>query len=941
MVVKKRLHIAHDLNALKQEVAKFKSESLKNQNVRMLQRAMPTILQKANKEFESGDEESAFVLYMRFADVGETLQKKELIGNSERNSFLEDLKKAVTRCEQLSISLRERYEQARLEKELSSCPTPPDSVLDEPIVEQKPAEPVKDHRELLAPIKPSESPMTPLVNEISSMDSVISDTQNQKGPFFVTTKDLRELLLKRQALVLDVRSPEAFADSHISISPDIINIPKVYPGVTAFTLGGALSPQASELFNRRKNFQKVVIIDWDGQDPTAPYSKPYCVSEALKKWVSSDDAITCVHLKSGYKMWTTAFPHDTTNPKPDLELNTRENSENSTKRLGQAGDVRGLSWSPESFERKVDVVPSPTLAPIVTPRISVVPQVPLKPTFVGNDTAAPAGQKSSPVPAKEPESRLAGPVPRPAAATTPSAHVSDKSDCSEISKIDKTSQDTIKQFTKAVNEKISVQKPRTFSEAEGERSDYRYPKTTLMRSRSMGDIYEESTTHRDSFSRGLEDNVEAKRPSFDRSLKPTQSLEAATVHQPVDVLQGVNNNRNNHISSRGREDNISKSSGISVAPTRIEKVKPLIPPKNRRSQSPVQAYIYGAIDRTAGLRNLRNTCYLNSVVQALAHSTEFAQSFVRREHPALRHDQKQGSLASLFARLLSQLWSQTDTRESLTLFREQVGTRCPMYRSSDQQDSHEFLMSLLTVLHEDLNEAPKNNSQSSADDPDLVVTFEMLPTKLNEFFIAHRESQRSIVTNNFEGVLLSGLKCLTCEKDSYTFQVFTVLSVPVPSSWPQLDLQACFDQFFKEETVEEWHCPHCKKKRSATKQMKIARLPKHLIIHLIRFKNEPWISSLASIRKVNNKVHFTEDLDTRDFAQYVYSKNVQLKSYTLYGIVKHHGTLSNGHYIAECRFLGKQAQPWYSYNDQEVTPLRNTIDVDNAYMLFYSCVKNS
>lgn len=121
------------------------------------------------------------------------------------------------------------------------------------------------------------------------------------------------------------------------------------------------------------------------------------------------------------------------------------------------------------------------------------------------------------------------------------------------------------------------------------------------------------------------------------------------------------------------------------------------------------------------------------------------------------------------------------------------------------------------------------------------------------------------------------------------------------------------------------------------------------IIHLIRFKNEPWISSLASIKKVNNKVHFTEDLDTREFAQYVYSKNVQLKSYTLYGIVvstnvlapsatskyikpnfaslmiipklmekinilkremeialfsnlqKHHGTLSNGHCEYSCR----------------------------------------
>lgn len=42
---------------------------------------------------------------------------------------------------------------------------------------------------------------------------------------------------------------------------------------------------------------QIVLIDWEGQDPTVLYSKPYCVSEALKKWVPSEDAITCVHLK--------------------------------------------------------------------------------------------------------------------------------------------------------------------------------------------------------------------------------------------------------------------------------------------------------------------------------------------------------------------------------------------------------------------------------------------------------------------------------------------------------------------------------------------------------------------------------------------------------------------------------------------------------------------
>lgn len=59
-------------------------------------------------------------------------------------------------------------------------------------------------------------------------------------------------------------------------------------------------------------------------------------------------------------------------------------------------------------------------------------------------------------------------------------------------------------------------------------------------------------------------------------------------------------------------------------------------------------------------------------------------------------------------------------------------------------------------------------------------------------------------------------------------QVFNVLSVPIPNV-SGLDIFHCFDEFFREEKVEDWHCPHCKAKRTASKHMRIARLPKHLV----------------------------------------------------------------------------------------------------------------
>lgn len=103
---------------------------------------------------------------------------------------------------------------------------------------------------------------------------------------------------------------------------------------------------------------------------------------------------------------------------------------------------------------QVNVVPSPTVAPIVAPRISKVPQPPAVPTLGENEKNAIAGHKTPSVPAREPDSRPVSSI-KPGV-VAPGAPVLDKTDCSEISKIDKTSQDTIKQFTKAVNEKISA-----------------------------------------------------------------------------------------------------------------------------------------------------------------------------------------------------------------------------------------------------------------------------------------------------------------------------------------------------------------------------------------------------------------------------------------------------------------------------------------------------
>jgi len=98
------------------------------------------------------------------------------------------------------------------------------------------------------------------------------------------------------------------------------------------------------------------------------------------------------------------------------------------------------------------------------------------------------------------------------------------------------------------------------------------------------------------------------------------------------------------------------------------------------------------------------------------------------------------------------------------------------------------------------------------------------------------------------------------------------------------------------------NCPNCKRPQRAIKQLRIARLPPILIIHLKRFHYAgPWRD------KLNTFIDYPlRDLDLTRFvlADPKESDNSQSEMkgkflYDLYAVTNHFGTLSGGH----CCFL--------------------------------------
>ncbi|XP_074568079.1 ubiquitin carboxyl-terminal hydrolase 5 isoform X2 [Curcuma longa] len=181
-----------------------------------------------------------------------------------------------------------------------------------------------------------------------------------------------------------------------------------------------------------------------------------------------------------------------------------------------------------------------------------------------------------------------------------------------------------------------------------------------------------------------------------------------------------------------------------------------------------------------GLLNLGNTCFMNSAIQCLVHTPEFARYF--------REDYRQeinwqnplgmvGELALAFGELLRKLWAPGRTPVSPRPFKTKLARFAPQFSGNNQHDSQELLAFLLDGLHEDLNRVkhkPYIKSKDTDGRPDEEVA--------DEFWANHIARNDSIIVDVCQGQYKSTLVCPVCGKISVTFDPFMYLSLPLQSA---------------------------------------------------------------------------------------------------------------------------------------------------------------
>ncbi|RTG86334.1 ubiquitin carboxyl-terminal hydrolase 8 [Schistosoma bovis] len=304
--------------------------------------------------------------------------------------------------------------------------------------------------------------------------------------------------------------------------------------------------------------------------------------------------------------------------------------------------------------------------------------------------------------------------------------------------------------------------------------------------------------------------------------------------------------------------------------------------------------------RTNGLRNLGNTCYINSVVQSLSHTRAlvhyFLDGFHERQAVVSNRLGYGGEIVKHFEMLLSALYNQPNQDAELYKFRSAVAKHQSKFSSNDQQDSLEFLLFLLDGLHEDLNEArSEKNNATKLKHNESMVEYTSSHEQAEAAWIQHKDLNNSIIVSSFQVILFDCLK-LFLEKEEMVGQC-------------------------------RWHCPTCNTRRDASKWIELWKLPTYLIIHLKRFRYE-----YGNWRKQTTNVDFP--IECLDMSSFIVGPKLHSSEYALYSVLNHRGTMESGHYTTFCRNI--RDGRWYEYDDENVSLLdKNEIQNDNAYILFY------
>ena len=334
-----------------------------------------------------------------------------------------------------------------------------------------------------------------------------------------------------------------------------------------------------------------------------------------------------------------------------------------------------------------------------------------------------------------------------------------------------------------------------------------------------------------------------------------------------------------------------------------------------------------------GLANMRNTCYMNSALQALRHNTEISAFFLENRHNQWV-DRKPGSpkveLVKGYADLLKSLWS--GSRPAYirpqgflqAMIPAAVAAGFDQFQVPLQHDSHEFLTFMLDQLHEGM--AEEVNIEINRPPP-LTERDKAIQQAL-EAWKRYFGKQYSPFTEMIYGLMRITMCCERCGAKSNTWETFNCIKLPIPvQSNTPVTLESMLQEEFKEETIEGYACDKCSPERTLAKRiMRIWRLPRMIVLSLKRFTPDA--------RKIYTNFTFPQQdpLVFRNYFSVDSPEPSQHQPYECFATVDHHGSSGGGHYTAQAK--SPLSEKWHLFDDETASPISEPSFGVSTYIVF-------
>jgi len=328
---------------------------------------------------------------------------------------------------------------------------------------------------------------------------------------------------------------------------------------------------------------------------------------------------------------------------------------------------------------------------------------------------------------------------------------------------------------------------------------------------------------------------------------------------------------------------------------------------------------------TIGLKNLGNTCFMNTCLQNLIHSEYFIKSLIYKKKLISK---KNTPITYYFVKLLELIISSSNEEFDVVSpkdFKEIISSKHHKFRGYSQQDCQEFCRIILEDMNQELNEikTPEPYKELSTLNKSKIECDK-------EFDETFRKRENSLIMDSFYSQIINIFKC-ECGFETYSFQKVLDFPLLLPKKREsKITIEELLGDFFETEEIKfETKCEKCHKKTNHQKKSKFSQPPNILILSLQRIDER-------KKKKNNCLVEFPEKLCIIDYIDDDCGHKNENK-YELYGICKHSGDLEFGHYYAYIKINGKK---WYEFNDSKVKSIYEEEDYSNfesssAYILFY------